>query len=110
MLANVDEIIGGKYMSFGSVEGVLKAIDLSRKPVFRIYDLLTNKSVRCYFSSNSIDEIKDALEKRVSVSGLVKSREDGEKLSIEVEEIEIFPPEDELPTIREIIGILGGKD
>jgi len=97
-------------MSFGSVEGVLKAIDLSRKPVFRIYDLLTNKSVRCYFYSNSIEEFKDALEKRVSVSGLVKSREDGEKLSIEVEEIEIFPPEDELPTIQEIIGILGGKD
>jgi hypothetical protein len=107
LIANVDEIIGGKYRSFGSVEGILKAIDLSRQPVFRVYDLLTNKSVRCYFNSDTLDIIKDALEKRVSVSGWINSREDGEKISIQVEEIDIFPSEDELPTIEEMIGILG---
>lgn len=111
LVANVDEIIGGKYKSFGTVEGILKAIDLSRNPLFRVYDLLTNKSVRCYFDhqSTSMDLIKKALEQRVAISGLITSREDGDKISINVEDIEIFPQEDELPTIAEIIGIIGGE-
>lgn len=110
LVANVDELIGANYKSFGSVEGVLKAIDLSRKPLFRIYDLLTNKSVKCYFPSNLIDQIKDALGKRVAVYGLIRSREDGQKVSIQVEEMEVFPSEQELPSIEDIIGILGGED
>jgi hypothetical protein len=111
IVANVDEIIGGKYKSFGTVEGILKAIDLSRNPLFRVYDLLTNKSVRCYFDnqSTSMDMIKKALEQRVAISGLITSREDGDKISINVEDIEIFPQEYELPTITEMIGILGGE-
>ena len=109
IVANVDEILG-KYKSFGTVEGILKAIDLSRNPLFRVYDLLTTQSVRCYFDhqSTSMDMIKKALDKRVAISGLITSTEDGEKISIKVEEIEIFPPEHELPSIVEMIGILGG--
>ena len=57
-----------------------------------------------------IDEIKDALGKRVSVYGLIRSREDGQKVSVEVEDMEVFPNETELPSIKDIIGILGGKD
>ncbi|MBW4680669.1 MAG: hypothetical protein KME19_11205 [Microcoleus vaginatus WJT46-NPBG5] len=110
LVANVDELIGAKYKSFGSIEGLLKAIDLSRKPLFRIYDLITNKSIKCYFPSNFIDQIKDALGKRVAVYGLICSREDGQKVSIEVEEMEVFPSEQELPSIEDILGILGGEE
>jgi hypothetical protein len=110
LIANVDEIIGGKYQSFGTVEGVLKAIDVSRQPIFRVYNLLTNKSVKCYFKTNLLDNIKEYLEKRVSVSGIVTSREDGEKIGIKVESIDIFPEEKDLPSIEEMIGILGGSN
>lgn len=110
LVANVDELIGARYKSFGSVEGVLNAIDLSQKPLFRIYDLLTGKGVKCHFMPGLIDEIKDALGKRVSVYGLIRSREDGQKVSVEVEDMEVFPNETELPSIKDIIGILGGKD
>lgn len=103
---NIDNIFEKQYTSFGTVEGILKAIDLSRKPIFKIYDILTNKNVCCYFNSHSIDMIKDALDKRVLVSGLVKSKEDGQKISIKVNEIEIFPSENQLPNIEEMIGIL----
>lgn len=92
---------------FGTVEGVLKAIDVSRQPIFRVYDLLTNKSVRCYFEPNLLDNIKEYLEKRVSVSGIIISREDGEKIGIEVESIDLFPEKKDLPTIEEMIGIWG---
>lgn len=109
LIANVDEIIGGKYQSFGTVEGVLKAIDVSRQPIFRVYNLLTNKSVKCYFETKLLDNIKEYLEKRVSVSGIVTSREDGEKIGIKVESIDLFPQEKDLPTIEEMIGIWGGS-
>lgn len=110
MLAKVDELIGGTCKSFSTVEGILQAVDLSRKPLFRIYDLLTNKSLRCYFPSDFLEKIQDALGKRVSVYGVIRSREDGEKVSIEVQEMEIFPSEEELPSIEDIVGILGGED
>lgn len=109
LVANVDELIGANYKSFGSIEGILNVIDLSRKPIFKIYDLLTNKSVRCFFPSNFLEEIKDALGKRVSVYGLIRSREDGQKVSIEIEEMELFPSEQELPSIEDMIGILEAK-
>jgi hypothetical protein len=110
LVANVDELIGAHYKSFGSVEGVLNAIDLNRRPLFRIYDLLTGKGVKCHFTPEFIDKIKDALGKRVSVYGLISSREDGQKVSVEVENMEVFPSEIELPRIEDIIGILGGED
>lgn len=110
LVANVYELIGARYQSFGSVEGVLKSITIHRKLAFRIYNLLTDRSVTCYFKSNSIDNIKNAFGKRVFVYGLIRSREDGEKISIEVEEMEIFPSEEELPKIEDVIGILGGED
>ena len=110
LVANVDELIGANYTSFGSVEGVLDAIDLHRKPLFKIYDLLTDKGVKCHFMPSIMDEIKNALGKRVSVYGLIRSREDGQKVSVEVEDMEIFPSETQLPSIEEIIGILGGED
>jgi hypothetical protein len=110
LVANVDELIGARYKSFGSVEGVLKFITIHRKPAFRIYDLLTDRSVACYFPSDFLDKIKNAFGKRVSVYGLIRSREDGEKVSIKVEEMEVFPSEGELPMLEDVIGILGGED
>jgi hypothetical protein len=36
----------------------------------------------------------------------VKSRKTGEKLSIEVTRLRVLPPEEELPTAEEVLGIL----
>ncbi len=110
LVANVDELIGARYKSFGSVEGVLKSITIHKRQAFRIYDLLTDRSVACYFPPEFLENIKNAFGKRVSVYGLIRSREDGEKVSIKVEEMEVFPSEEQLPTIEDVIGILGGED
>jgi len=48
----------------------------------------------------------DCLGQRVYVYGLIQSRNDGERVSILVQEIETLPSENELPTIQEMIGIL----
>lgn len=109
LMANVDAILEGNYKSHGSIQGVIKTIDLSQKePFFRLFNLLKNQGIRCYFNSYLLDSIKNALGKRVSVYGLIISTKDGEKVSIKVEEMEVLPSEDDLPSIEDMIGILGG--
>ncbi len=41
---------------------------------------------------------------------IVTSREDGEKIGIKVESIDLFSREKDLPSIEEMIGILGGSN
>lgn len=110
LAANVDELIGGHYKSFGSMEGKLGSINVHRKKIFLVYDLLTSKSVRCYFPNHIFEDAKDALGKRVSVSGLIRSRKNGDRVSIVVEELEVFPNSEELPDILDVIGILAGDN
>ena len=107
--AAVDRLIGEKFKSLGSVEGLLEVISIHGRPHFRVYDRITSRAVDCYFTGN-IENIWRAFGKRVSVYGVVRSRQTGEPVSIEVrglEDITIFPPDDELPRPSDIRGILG---
>ena len=110
LAANVDELIGGHYKSFGSVEGKLGSISVHKKKTFLVYEFLTNKSVRCYFPNHLFETAKDALGKRVSVAGLIRSRKNGDRVSIVVEELEVFPNSEELPDFLDVVGILAGED
>jgi hypothetical protein len=46
-----------------------------------------------------------AFRKRVSVIGLVKYRRNGTPLSIDVDDIHVFDPDSELPSVDDVIGI-----
>ena len=110
LAANVDELIGGHYKSLGSIEGTLGSINVFLKKTFLVYDFLTKRSVRCYFPNQLFETAKDALGRRVSVSGVIRSRKNGDRVSIAVEELEVFPRSEELPDVFDIIGILAGED
>lgn len=43
------------------------------------------------------------------MSGIIRSR-NGDRVSIAVEELEVFPMSAELPDVFDIIGILAGED
>lgn len=106
---NIEKIIGAIYKSYGSVEGTLNVIDLREQPIFKITDPLTLETVECSFSREDLDTAKDALEKRVYVYGLLSSREDGTRVRISVDEIEILPSEEDLPSVSDVIGIWAGE-
>ena len=106
---NIEKIIGAIYNSYGSVEGILNVIDLRDQPIFKITDLLTLETVECSFGREDLDTAKDALEKRVYVYGLISSREDGKRVRISVDEIEIFPSEADLPSVSDVTGIWAGE-
>lgn len=108
--SNVDELLGARYESYGSVEGLLDGIDIHRNPYFTLYTLLDDKSIKCYFDKKLQEQAISYLSKRVYTYGLIRSRRDGERISITVQEIELLPEEAELPSIEEIAGILAGED
>jgi hypothetical protein len=108
LMTHVDEVLGPPRDSIGTVEGKLQALNTHERPRrFTIYDLLTDRRVDCFFSSRiELDEVLAAVERRVAVTGIIKTRPSGERLSIEAHELRVFPAEEELPTPDEVLGII----
>lgn len=109
--ASVDSVLEAKYTDYGTVEGYLGAYSAwqGQAKQFSIKDDLTDNKVTCYTSNSSLlDSLKNAVERRVSVWGRVRYRKDGVPVNILVEGVRVFRTKDELPSINDMIGILGG--
>jgi hypothetical protein len=103
---NIEELIGVKYKGFGSVVGSLDAITVHNRNEFRIWDENTGKSVTCLFGSDMLKKVKDLLREKVLVYGEVYSNQRGEPVSIVVDGMECKTPQNELPTIKEMSGLV----
>lgn len=104
--ANVNQIIGAQFDALGSVEGPLEMVTLRGQPYFNVYDAITGRAVRCHFSREMLQEVKDALGRRVVVSGRVRSNPSGEPVSVRVEELRLLRAEEELPKTADIAGLV----
>ena len=103
---NIEQLIGVKYKGFGSVAGNLDAITIHNKNEFRIWNENTEKSITCLFSPNLLKKVKDLLGEKVLVYGEVYSNQRGDPISIVVDGMELKTPQDELPTIKEMSGLV----
>lgn len=105
---NVDQILEPAYRSFGTVEGRLEFINIhGNTPLFAIYDDLTDRRINCSFGAKvTLPEVASAIGRRVAVEGEISYRSTGEVVSIAATELSVFPSDDELPTIRDVLGIL----
>src|SRR5438445_133094 len=83
-------------------------VDLHSKPRrFAIFDVLTDKRVECFFTSHvTLDDVLRGVGRRVAVTGIIKTRPDGERVSVEARELRVFPAEEELPSPDDVRGIL----
>ncbi|OLE15172.1 MAG: hypothetical protein AUI36_38280 [Cyanobacteria bacterium 13_1_40CM_2_61_4] len=108
LMTHVDEVMGNPRDSIGTVEGRLEALDLHSKPRrFAIFDVLTDKRVECFFTSHvTLDDVLRGVGRRVAVTGIIKTRPDGERVSVEARELRVFPAEEELPSPDDVRGIL----
>lgn len=74
-----------------------------------VVDPLNDRAVRCWVNDDLFDEAYKAFRKRdarVSVTGLIHYRKDGQPNSIEVDELSVFPERSDLPSADEVHGIL----
>lgn len=111
-VANIDEFFGPPKITYGTIEGKLDAVQLHGKnPTFSVYETLSGNRVECKLTESiTLDELRRGIGCRVGVRGRIKSRGNGERVSIEPEELDIFPPEIELPSPSEVRGILRGYE
>ena len=97
-----------EYIDFGTIEGRLEMIQegYSGGLQFQIRDTMLRQKVRCYFPDDILHEVFETFRKRVEVSGVIHYRKNGTPVSINVERIEALPDDSELPTARDVRGIL----
>lgn len=107
VLSHVDEVIGPRFESYGTVEGVLEGVSIHGKRRFEIYDQLTGQKVECFFADRvPLEDVLGAFTRRVSARGILRTRQTGERISIEVQEFSVFPDDLELPDAERVRGLL----
>lgn len=108
--ATVDGLLQGKYSDFGTLEGSIRVLNARGNVRFSIDDDLTGRAINCFFPREMWDEVRNAFdpfgERRVSVTGMILYRRDGQPVNISVEEFRILRSSDELPTWDDVLGIL----
>ena len=107
-VANVDALSGIDARDWGTIEGELVTISGAHGLQFAVRDEVTKRSTRCYFGEDIVEDVAGAFLRRVSVSGIIRYRRDGEPVSIKVDEFTILPRREELPDFEDVRGILRG--
>lgn len=103
---NVSEILDWKYEDVGTVEGTLEVVSAHNGYEIRIYEPVWQRVVRCAVSEELLHEALAAFGKRVEVQGLVRYTKDGFPVSVKVLKITEFPDPKQLPSFRDVKGIL----
>lgn len=105
--AKMELAISPEEKSSSFIRGMLEYINIHKnKNVFRIYPDIGPQKIICHFSEELTQKAIEAIGKYVEVRGELRFRAVSKHPhEIFVEEIEIFPPEEELPSLYELRGI-----
>jgi hypothetical protein len=76
------------------------------QPRFNLLDRLSLRTIRCTVARERIQEVLRVFDRRVVVTGRVKTNELGDVLSVRMESIEAFADDSELPSIESVAGAL----
>jgi hypothetical protein len=95
--SSVARLLAPKYSAYGSVMGTLGQINVQRGLTFNVYEGLTKRAVKCKFEDEQFEAVKEALRRRVIVSGTVERNESGEPLRVNEPQL-VLLPENEIPT------------
>lgn len=90
--------------SWGSVEGYLQMVTVRDKHRFNLYEVLSDDRIECLFDPDLLDEVKESLNHRIVVYGMIHTRGDIIK-QVAVERIHRRPASKDLPGFAEIRGI-----
>jgi len=105
---NVDRILESVHQEGGTVEGHLDVINIhGPNHYFAVYDDLTGDRIECRFGpAVPLAKIASAVGKRVSVEGEISYRRSGDITQVAADKLIVFPDDSELPTARDVLGIL----
>jgi hypothetical protein len=103
----IDTAISGEITEEGRMSGLLESINIHADANrFNIYPAAGPSRVVCHFPRSKLDEAVEALGKHVCVSGSFKYRKhELVPHEVIVRDIEIFPLDDQLPSLAGLRGI-----
>lgn len=105
--AKMNLMLAPEELSSGSICGMLEYINIHQdKNVFRIYPDVGPTKITCHFPEELTKTAIEAIGKYVEVKGELKFKAISKyPHEIIVKEIDIFPPEEDLPTLYDLRGI-----
>lgn len=81
---NLVKLQAARSRALGSITGTLDTISTRGKiNKFQLLDPVSRRPVSCQFASDQIEDIKDALQRRVVVTGIVVRNSSGQPLRVE---------------------------
>jgi hypothetical protein len=107
LINNINTVLSWKYEDYGSVEGKLQSISSRGELKFILYECLTDKAVKCVFQEDLLAKAVQSFNKRIYVFGILRYNNTHDPVSIVVQELDVFPDDNDLPTFSEMKGILG---
>lgn len=106
-IANIDRILGKAIESEGSISGRLERLDAHETRAATLFTA-TGDSVACIFTADNWPKAKEAFERHVTLYGRLTYRVDAPfPTKVRVREIDIHPPDEQLPTGEELRGLFG---
>lgn len=90
----------------GTVEGHISALHDGRTIYFELREPIGEHSIKCVVKDDLVETCRDLWRQRVTVHGIVQYDRDGRPFKVDVREIVPFPPDTELPSYRDVRGIL----
>lgn len=106
-VAAIDDILTGAFTEHGSVCGTIETISRRGGARFVIYENRNPKAINCIVPSEKLADAIAAFGKRAEVYGKVYYDKHGRPVRVNVEDIDIFPDNADLPNFRDVKGILG---
>ncbi len=103
---NVDNILKPARELDGSIEGRLTVISGRKGLKVVIDDILTGKSIECTVKPDKLKDVLSHFGQRCVASGIVRYRRDGDPTSIVVDEFRWLRSKEDLPSYKEVRGIL----
>jgi hypothetical protein len=103
----IKKAIGPDELVEGSITGTLDTVRLHNTTAFEIFPMIGPKKVYCMFPPEMKEQVKSALEHYVRVHGRLRyKRWDKFPYAIDAAELEIYPPDEDLPKLSELRGAI----
>lgn len=102
----VIDIIRPDEIIEGSMSGMLEWLNIHNTNIFHIYPEVGPKKLNCYFPEELRQTVISAIDSHVRVYGELRyKKRDNYPYAINVNEIEMLPNDDELPTLSSLRGM-----
>jgi len=104
---NLAKLLEPSSPSCGSVSGRLETFSVHRHCEFILYPTIPGEQVTCKFNKKYIKEVLRAVERNVTVYGVLHyAPAKIFPVSVDVESFEVSPPNDSLPSLLDAKGIM----